>query len=255
MNQKQNWIDWVRDPSPIMTFEKMKDKRQSVAPSLNFAFPTRNIPTGLSVDIPEVIPATIDDRPCYIFSTDGISHGSRELHMAEPAAAQSASHLTVVWVKDNTEEVEVGYDTDVGVYPPKYAKEAPKIDTFLSPRVIPHRDDGFPAVLMFKGLRKWYKHNSLHRKGNQPAIKSDMVGAIWYENGKEYRPNGPSAVAITNYEEFHKDNIYHGHRFGDIFERWEGAKLPVTEGVTRPFENTYFGDPQEELAFVAKNCS
>ena len=151
MNTKHHWVDWVRNGSLIHSIANTTEyiMQPIFDDSFKFSIPTR-LTNFNRVNIPAASRGILDDQPCYLFFTNAVAHGYDKPHMSEPAAAQTISHLTIVWVRDyasrSTTEKHVNRSMG-GEVTLNYTRNDKEY-------IIPHRDDGKPAIMTFKNVNK-----------------------------------------------------------------------------------------------------
>lgn len=256
----RSWIEMIRNTEVFQLHENiMSQSKTDPVREIQFSFPN-----GYSIK-PVLCPTIFSNGPGMLFMTNPKTLGEMDKPDApDPAAAQTTDHLSMVWTKYNLAPVDYSYDETVGVFPLEGAEITPNVTkdgidyhsgTFKAWDVLPHCTTGFPAVIVASGLRKWYKNGSLHRKGNNPALRADFVGALWMSDGEKHRANGPAGIAITDYQEFHVDGVFQGYRTKSISYDWNGNTDPtnthIFHGATNPLSNRFFQDPQDELFFSA----
>ena len=219
----KNWIDIIRPDD----YFKLIDLNSTHNTPVDFKFGSSTVRTCYNEmyhisNVPESFrhkpPALAFHTPIYKnVDEEGLPHGSK------PAAAQRYGNVTFLWGHFADEETkELVYSTDV-------CSSIPTID---EQDFIPHREDGFPAVIELINLHKHFYHGGLHRVGNQPAIKADYVVASWYHEGRMRRPDGPYCITIKNYQEFWRDGEYHGYREEDHYLGWALNNASVNEMET-----------------------
>ncbi len=270
MKKSTDWIDLVRSTEP---FARIADYTAagislSAGDAPDFTFPALNDKAGFKVSMDNFHPITLDGKPAFIAATNPVSLGDpRHPVVAEPAAAQSSTTMLIIWTETNNDTISLGFDETVGAFPPEFALNveydgkpmigAPGGDTgnFEVCKIVPHRTDGFPAVLLIRGLRKWYNPQGLHRKGTHAALRADYVGAMWFENGEPYRATGPTCVGLEGYQEFHKNGNYQGYRVDATHTTWRNSAAQEfandVEGGIDVLANRYFRDTQDEFAYAA----
>ncbi len=270
----KNWIDIIR---PNDYFELIDLNCKNVIPT-DFCFGSISVRTKYDrmFDI-RTIPAEFTGvPPSLAFYTpsyqnvdeNGLPHG------VKPAAAQRYGNVTFLWGHyrhSNTADLVASVDGNVSIM---------EIDDYS---FIPHREDGFPAIIEITDLCKHFNHGVLHRVGSHPAIKAGNVIATWMLEGEFKRTNGPCGITINNYQEFWKNGVYHGYKEDDFHLAWNLRNSSIhesptgvlvtprmSEDVTNPylldlnefieslhgetsiFSNTYFIDPQDEICFGAE---
>ncbi len=151
-------------------------------------------------------------------------------HAAEPKPAQRAGNITFIWGET--------------------------VDGLIQP----HRDDGFPAVIIAVGLCKYYQYGELSRTPQHPAIKAQHLAALWYEKGsKLFRANGPSSISFDDYKEFWVDGEYRGQKWSEFHEKFNATSnvgtlpkfLNNLSGNTDMFSDKYFLDLEDEVCYIA----
>lgn len=270
----KNWIDIIR---PNDYFELIDLNRENVIPTdfhfgsnivrtkYDSMFDIRTIPDGFT----GVPPSLAFYTPSYQnVDENGLPHG------VKPAAAQRYGNVTFLWGHyrhSHTADLVASVNGDVSIM---------EIDDFS---FIPHREDGFPAVIEVIDLYKHFNHGVLHRVGSHPAIKAGNVIATWMIEGNNKRVDGPCTITIDNYQEFWKNGVYHGYKEENFYLSWNLRNSSIVEastgvlvtprtpgdivnphiadlntfldtlhGETNIFSNTYFTDPQDEICFGAE---
>ncbi len=265
----KNWIDIIRPDDYFKLIDlntaniipvDLKFGSNVVRTSYNEMYHIRNIPDDLPYDPPTLafhtpIYKNIDDEE--------LPHGSK------PAAAQRYGNVIFMW----------GNFVNAGTKKLAYSSGC-LID---KNNFIPHREDGFPAVIELINLHKHFYHGGLHRVGNNPAIKADYIIASWFLEGDMRRVDGPCCITIKNYQEFWKNGEYHGYKEEDHYLGWalhnislhetESARIVTPRspydkinpyasnlasflanlnGKTDIFANRYFTEAQDEVCFGAE---
>jgi hypothetical protein len=273
----KNWIDIIRPDDYFNLIDLNTDNTipvdfkfgsSTARTSYNEMYHIRNIPDDFNHEPPTLAFHT----PIYKnVDEEGLPHGSK------PAAAQRYGNVTLLWGHfdcDATEELVCS----AGCIADSYSM----IQTIGEDDFIPHREDGFPAVIELINPHKHFYHGCLHRVGNHPAIKVDYVVATWFINGVPRRADGPCCITIKNYQEFWREGEYHGFKEEDHYLGWaldkssiyemptgrivtprsthDGINPDATElghflnnlhGKTDIFANRYFTDAQDEICFGA----
>ncbi len=267
----KNWID-------IITADEYFDlidinKNYVIHTNLRFGSNTIHTHYEQMVVIRDVPKNFHDEPPTLAFFTPlyKTTDGNGLPHGVKPAAAQRYGVVAFLW----------GTFSDVGK---ELAAVADIITTPLGDDgFIPHREDGFPAIIEMVNLYKHYYHGLLHRVGNHPTIKTDYVVSSWFLNGVQKRIDGPCGITIKNYQEFWKDGVNHGYKEEDHYLDWALRDSSIGEittgtlvtpridqnklnphvadlsdflsslhGETNIFSNTYFTDAQDEICFGAE---
>lgn len=262
-----DWIDMVRDPRLFSLFQTASSTGNPERTELGdfLHFPRDNGRRDLFLDINEMYPFESDLGMGLIHMTNPHTVGRTDRpHAPSPAPAQRADNITIVFTQSLEEYSVLGYDEGVGVFAPTNAlwdaedPGSPGCGSFGQRDPHPHRDDGFPAVIVIGGLQKHYHEGKLHRTGNHPALKADYVGAVWMNAGKKHRPTGPSTVLLTDYQEFHSHGEYQGFRFKGKHLTWDHQNDPQTHpdfwdglsGKTDVLSNQFFTNPQDQMLWM-----
>ncbi len=270
----KNWIDIIRPDDYFKLIERNEDN--IIPTDLRFGsnivrtryeemFDIRDITPGFNL----VPPKLAFHSPLYKNTDDGgLPHGFK------PAAAQRYGNVTLIWGNyENDEIAQIVSEADKDML----------IESIDSGSFIPHREDGFPAIIEIINLYKHYYHGNLHRVGNHPAIRADYIVASWYHHGVMRRVDGPCGITIKNYQEFWKNGKYRGFKEEDHYLAWELKNSSICEdntgllvtprvsqdtvsthtqelsefldnlhGKTDIFSNTYFTNAQDEICFGAE---
>lgn len=256
MNTTRDWIDLIRSTALFNPNTPPENEQHPLINPYEVRF-TQGKKAAKILSIPQVTPVSMYGVPAYHHITNPWSVGSWiEPSAPDPALAQSADQITMLWAKD-TKAVRYPFDEEAGVFAPAgakvmYADGNNRVGDFQALDPVPHRTDGYPAILVIGGLKKWCNQGQLHRKGNRPALKADYVGAIWMQDGKPYRHNGPTHVLIEDYAEYHTNGVYQGYRSKKVLETWANANLSQPSGTVNPLSNRYFSDPQDEVVCIAE---
>ena len=243
--KKPEWIDYIRSD---VCFNLVLTNQKTIQSTRRFLVPTRAAGGGINVEYEEfrrisrvprkkldplVAPNFIALSDAASLATQDSSPGKIIPHANEPAPAQRAGNVGFVWGKRNGSSIE------------------------------PHRDE-FPAVVLAVGLSKHYHYGKLHRN-RHPAIKADLIAALWFERPNEcWRSNGPSVVTLENYKEFWEHGEYMGHRWSNYNMTWQtrecdkdptvdylGEFLGNLKGTTDMFSNTFFQNVEDEVCYIA----
>lgn len=78
-----------------------------------------------------------------------------------------------------------------------------------------------PAVQLFNGVQRWYKHGLKHRIRG-PAVFSDDGSTFWYQNDQLHRTDGPSVELVSGHKEWWVNGILH-RTDGPAIEWADGA--------------------------------
>jgi len=161
-------------------------------------------------------------------------------HAYEPAPAMRFGCISFVWGEIYTGSKDAAQD------------------------VIPYRDDNLPAVISATGLSIHYQHGKLHRKGNNPAIKAEHIGASWFgRRDRLFRGNGPAHISFESYNEFWTEGKFRGHKWIGPHLTWSIPQrlgeaddfvgfLNTLSGNTRALgSEVYFENEQDEVVFMA----
>ena len=236
----KEWLEVIRDTQYFNLLVTNSNARET---DVSFNLGARK--NGeITVQYEEIYPITkgFDGAPNFIAASDAQSHATRDSHadditphMADPAPAQRAGNVAFIWGIEH------------------------------EGRVLPYREDGFPAVVVAVGLSKHYHYGKLHRKKQHPAVKAEFLSGLWYEKrGINHRANGPSSVVYENYKEFWVDGRYQGHRWTNENAVWKHRILDTPEdedtlgdflsslrGKTDTFGSRYFLDDEDEVCYMA----
>lgn len=256
MNTTRDWIDLIRSTALFNPNTPPENEQHPLINPYEVRF-TQGKKAAKILSIPNAAPVSMYGVPAYLHINNPWSVGSwMEPSAPDPAIAQSADQITMVWAKD-TKPKSYMFDEPSGVFAVSgakvfYADGSTSIGDFLALDPVAHRADGYPAILVIGGLKKWCNQGQLHRKGNRPALKADYVGAIWMQDGKPYRHNGPTHVLIEDYSEYHTNGVYQGYRTKKVSETWGNPNVSPPSGVVNPLSNRYFSDPQDEVMCIAE---
>jgi len=237
----KEWIEVIRDHR---YFNLIVSNTKQVDVDLSFAVPTRM--GGISVDydgVYKVHGTTLEGAPDFIALSEVSSYATPESdpynpvpHKEQGVPAQKAGNIAFVWGTQSGRSIK------------------------------PHREDGFPAVVMAISLSKFYRYGILSRYKRYPAIKAEHLCAMWYAHqpGIHHRNNGPTSVTFENYKEFWDEGEYNGQKWSDHHLRWRcrpgagpddedtlGMFLDKLNGKTDLFSDTYFLDPVDEVCYIA----
>lgn len=228
--------------------------------------------------IPDFFPVDFPDGPGFIHISGEQTVGNDPRQpRSSPGPSQCAGQITMIWTKSNTDVVEYHYDETVGQPAPagvvtfndRFSHDGAHggmSGSFYGLEVIPHRDDGYPAVIAVNGLKKWYHKGELRRRfadcnsdplvgGNPPTVQADYVGAIWMENGTPSRTNGPTKILVEDYYEYHQRGSLRKRHHKWIHEEWSGQEPTDLEGEKQPLSVEYFTDVQDAMIHAAQNIS
>jgi len=274
----KNWIDIIRPDD----YFKLIDLNVCNTVPVDFKYGSSTVRTSYNemFSINEIPDDFEHEPPTLAFHTpiyknvdgEGLPHGEK------PAAAQRYGNVTFMWghfINDETRELVYSSGQKAG--------SSAIIPTIDDNDFIPHREDGFPAVIELINLYKHYYHGCLHRVGNHPAIKMDYLVASWFVEGKMKRADGPYCITIKDYQEFWRDGEYHGFKETDHYLGWSLHSSSIHEmetgrivtprspydkihpeatelahflnnlhGKTDIFANRYFTDAQDEICFGAE---
>lgn len=257
MMNATDWLDYLRLTTVFEQFDAASEKQSPVLGSTTgFYFRRKGDHDKLYWENMIYYTSVIDNRPCFIMATNPKTIGDiSKPHAPAPAAAQTLDQMTIVWVK-TTSDIDI-HKVEDGIYGMPASNHQDVLDgkntkIYGSHCVNPYRDDGFPAVLVIDGLRKFYNSGLLHRNGGHPALIANKVGAIWSKGQGTYRNNGPTSVLVDGYKEFYNKGRFKGYRYDEIWEDWGALTPPVTSN-TNPLSNRYFIDPQDELIWIGEN--
>ena len=184
-------------------------------------------PNFIAVSAPKSL-ATKDSTPYNI-----VPHAA-DPYPAHPNPAQKAGNIAFIWGKK------------------------------VNGRIQPHRENGFPAVIIAVALAKYYQYGELSRRRDHPAIKAEHLVAMWFDKGDEaYRANGPTTISFDNYKEFWIDGEYGGQKWTEYHLEWNHRLLNTPEdedtlgnflsdlrGETNMFTDQYFVDAQDDVCYL-----
>lgn len=231
----KEWLEVIRDPN---YFNLMVLNTDSINSSDKFSIDTYTGPIVIEHEETRTIKDTsMANAPNFIMVSDAHSHATTDSdpfdlipHDVATAPAQRAGNIAFIW----------GHRFGGTLYP--------------------HRDDGFPAVIIAVGISKYYQYGNLSRKKQYPAIKAEHLAAMWYGKRDEglYRNNGPTSVCFDNYKEFWVDGEFKGHRWTSSQLGWShrtrhtelGNFLNTIKGTTNLFTEAYFMDAADEVCFI-----
>lgn len=254
MNTTRDWIDLIRSTALFNPNTPPDHEQHPLINPYEIRF-AQGKKVSKILSIPYASPVSLYGVPAYHHITNPWSVGSwLEPSAPDPAIAQSADQITMIWTNDTKPKTYM-FDESSGVFPLEGARsvyEGEGQGAFQALDPVAHRSDGYPAILVIGGLKKWCQNGQLHRKGDRPALKADYVGAIWMRDGVPYRHNGPTHVLIEDYSEYHTNGVYQGYRAKKVLETWGSPQRSQPSGAVNPMSNRYFCDPQDEVVCIAE---
>lgn len=214
-----NWTTLINAVDPFVIYHNNGSDKNISTVNRKYAFPTKSVNDGIIFDCQNAILGNVLGRLAWVYVVEANTIGDVNNPSApSPAPAQTATHVTIDWRDDAS------------------------------------GDDKSPSVIVISNLRKWYTRGNLHRKGIHPAVQADYVGAAWYEGEQRRRIGGPHTVGIEGYNEFYKNNVFHGYRAKHIHEVWnthlEEAEKDIV-GSRNPLSTEYCHDIQDRFMLTA----